>query len=142
MKKYLNSLNVIIILCIIFSSENVFAQLRFCQGNSGDPIFVEDFGFGLQDSALPVGTTTYNYANGGEPIDGLYTVSSNTNYFNWFDVEDHTIDDTDGRMLLVNSSFSAGEFYRTTISGLCETTSYEFSSWILNLTPAGGFCGA
>ncbi|MFK7782467.1 MAG: hypothetical protein AB8B90_08930, partial [Psychroserpens sp.] len=141
MRKYCNNLNVIIIFCVFFSSEKVFAQLGFCQGNSGDPIFVEDFGTGLSDTALPPGTTTYTYANGLNPEDGLYTVSSNTSYFDWFDIQDHTPSDVNGRMLVVNSDFSPGEFYRTTINGLCENTSYEFSSWIVNLTPAGGFCG-
>ena len=134
--------NIIIIFCVFYGSEYTFAQLSFCQGNSGDPIFVEDFGAGLLDSSLPAGTTTYTYANGNNPEDGLYTVSSNTNYFDWFDIPDHTSGDTDGRMLVVNSDFTPGEFYRTTISGLCENTSYEFSSWIVNLTPSTGFCGA
>ncbi|TXE18272.1 hypothetical protein ES692_06380, partial [Psychroserpens burtonensis] len=142
MNKHLIYLKVIIIFSIFFSSENIYAQLEFCQGNSGDQIFVENFGTGLSDSPLPAGTTTYTYANGGEPLDGRYTVSSNTNYFDWFSVQDHTPDDTNGRMLVVNSAAAAGEFYRTTINGLCENTSYEFSSWILNLTPAAGFCGA
>ncbi|MBR9845221.1 MAG: T9SS type B sorting domain-containing protein [Algicola sp.] len=133
--------NIIIIFCAFLSSEITFAQLGFCQGNSGDPIFVENFGTGLTDTPLPAGTTTYNYANGADPDDGLYTVSSNTDYFDWFDIQDHTPNDVNGRMLIVNSSFSAGEFYRTTISGLCENTSYEFSSWIVNLTPSSGFCG-
>ncbi|MCB0382942.1 MAG: hypothetical protein KDD05_06475, partial [Psychroserpens sp.] len=135
-------LNIILIFSLIFTSDLAFAQLGFCQGNSGDPIFVENFGTGLTDSPLPPGTTTYNYANGADPDDGLYTVSSNTDYFDWFDIQDHTPGDVNGRMLIVNSSFSAGEFYRTTINGLCENTSYEFSSWIVNLTPASGFCGA
>jgi gliding motility-associated-like protein len=140
-RKYFSNLNVIIIFSIFFSSEIGYAQLGFCPGNSGDPIFPENFGTG-PDTALPVGTTTYTYADGGEPLDGLYTVSSNTNYFDWFSVQDHTPDDVDGRMLVVNSADVSGEFFRTTINGLCENTSYEFSSWILNLTPAGGFCGA
>jgi len=134
--------NIIIIFCVFFSSEYTFAQLGFCQGNSGDPIFIEDFGIGLTDSSLPPGTTTYTYANGTDPNDGLYTVSSRTNYFDWFDITDHTPNDTDGRMLVVNSDFTPGEFYRTTINGLCENTSYEFSSWIVNLTPLNGGCGA
>ncbi|OUS01464.1 hypothetical protein A9Q86_06695 [Flavobacteriales bacterium 33_180_T64] len=141
MGKYFNILNLIIIFSIFFSSEKVSAQLGFCQGNSGDPIFEDNFGTGLQDSPLPLGATTYTYANGIAPDDGLYTVTSNTNYFDWFDVDDRTPDDVNGRMLLVNSDFSVGEFYRTTINGLCENTSYEFSSWIINLTPTGGFCG-
>lgn len=142
MRKYFNNLNIIIIFSLFLASDCSFAQLGSCSGNSGAPIFLENFGTGLQDIELPAGTTTYNYANGGEPLDGIYTVSSNTSYFDWFDVEDQTPNDTDGRMLVVNSSFAPGEFYRTTINGLCENTSYEFSSWILNLTPSGGFCGA
>ncbi|MEM5565849.1 hypothetical protein WNY78_12070, partial [Psychroserpens sp. AS72] len=142
MKKSFICIKVILIFCLFFSSEKGYAQLGFCQGNSGDPIFNETFGTGTTDSPLPAGTTTYNYANGGEPNDGRYTVTSNTNYFDWFDAQDHTPDDTNGRMLLVNSASAAGEFYRTTINGLCENTSYEFSSWILNLTPSNGFCGA
>ncbi len=133
---------VLIIFCISFFSKGLHAQLGFCQGNSGDPIFSENFGTGTQDSQLPPGTTTYTYANNQNPNDGLYTVSSNSNYFDWFDINDHTPNDTNGRMLIINSDFSAGEFYRTTINGLCENTTYEFSSWLINLSPAGGFCGA
>jgi gliding motility-associated-like protein len=43
-------------------------------------------------------------------------------------------------MLIVNADFTTGEFYRTAISGLCENTTYEFSSWMINLLPASG-CG-
>ncbi len=45
-------------------------------------------------------------------------------------------------MLIVNASFTAGEFYRITINGLCENTSYEFSSWMINLLPTAGCGGA
>ena len=135
-------LKVLIIICISFFSKDIHAQLGFCQGNSGDPIFTETFGVGIQNTALPAGTTTYNYANSQNPDDGYYTVSSTSNYFDWFNVSDHTPNDTNGRMLIVNSSFTAGEFYKTTINGLCENTTYEFSSWLINLTPPNGFCGA
>ncbi len=113
--------------------------MGFCSGNSGDPIFTETFGAGITSSPLPVGTTTYTFA-GGSPSDGFYTVSSNTNFFDWHDIDDHTPNDTDGRMLVVNADFTAGEFYRTTISGLCENTSYEFSSWMINLLPSTTSC--
>lgn len=113
--------------------------MGFCSGNSGDPIFTETFGAGITSSPLPAGTTTYTFA-GGLPSDGFYTVSSNTNFFDWHDIDDHTPNDTDGRMLVVNADFTAGEFYRTTISGLCENTSYEFSSWMINLLPSTTSC--
>jgi len=37
-------LKLIIIFCISFFLNDIHAQLGFCQGNSGDPIFNEDFG--------------------------------------------------------------------------------------------------
>ena len=68
-----------------------------CYGNSGDPIFTETFGTGTTNGpALPPGTTTYNYVN-GEPIDGSYTISSSTPYFDWFNINDHTPGDNNGK---------------------------------------------
>lgn len=119
-----------------------YGQLGFCTGNSGNPIFTETFGTGVGQNALPAGTTTYNYANGGEPNDGFYAVSNTSAYFDWFVIQDHTPNDTNGKMLVINSDFAAGQFYRTTITGLCANTSYEFSSWLINLSRSNGFCGA
>lgn len=121
------------ILCGI--STELRAQLGFCSGSSGDPIFTEDFGSGLTDGPpLPAGTTTYNYTD-LTPSDGDYTISSTTNYFDWFNVQDHTPGDTNGKSFIVNASFTAGEFYRREVAGLCENTTYEFSSWLINLLP-------
>ncbi len=128
-------------LILLLSGNFGYAQLSFCSGNSGDPIYFDDFGSGTTNGpALPSGTTSYTYAN-SEPEDGFYTISSNTNWFGWHNTQDHTPGDTNGRSLIVNADFTAGEFYRTTISGLCDNTTYEFSSWLLNLLPPGGFCG-
>ena len=115
--------------------------MGFCTGNSGDPIFTENFGAGTTYTALPAGTTTYSYSN-GFPNDGFYTVTNGTfgNLYDWHQIEDHTIGDTNGKCLIVNASFNAGEFYRKTISGLCEATTYEFSAWLINLLKVPGFC--
>ncbi|MEH6760377.1 MAG: T9SS type B sorting domain-containing protein, partial [Maribacter arcticus] len=113
-------------------------QLGFCGGNSGDPIFTEDFGSGNTDGpALPAGTTTYTFTT-GTPNDGSYTISSTTNYFGWKNIQDHTPGDTNGKSFIVNASFTAGEFYQRQVEDLCENTSYEFSSWLINLQDAGG----
>ncbi|MDP2526152.1 T9SS type B sorting domain-containing protein [Maribacter dokdonensis] len=112
------------------------AQLGFCGGNSGDPIFTEDFGAGTNNGpALPAGTTTYNFT-AFTPNDGDYTISSTTNYFDWLSLQDHTPGDTNGKAFIVNASFTAGEFYQRQVTGLCENTTYEFSSWLINLQPA------
>ena len=74
------------------------------------------------------------------PSDGFYTVSSHANFFDWHVISDHTPNDTNGKMLVVNADFTAGEFYQTTINGLCENTTYEFSSWMINLLPSTTQC--
>ncbi|MEM8927988.1 MAG: T9SS type B sorting domain-containing protein [Bacteroidota bacterium] len=134
---------LVLLFLIGLSLQNIRGQLGFCGGNSGDPIFTETFGMGLQDGPpLPAGTTTYNYVAGGpqQPIDGNYTISSRTNYFDWFDTTDHTPGDTNGKAFIVNADFTPGEFFRRNIDGLCENTSYEFSSWLLNLLPSSTEC--
>ena len=121
------------LLLSFFNSLKVTAQLGFCSGNSGDPIFTETFGTGAT-IALPAGTTSYLF-KANSPPDGFYNVSNNSNWYGWFDLQDHTVGDTNGRMLIVNADFTPGEFYRTTINGLCENTTYEFSSWMINILP-------
>jgi len=121
-----------------FIVQNTNAQLGFCSGNSGDAIFTEDFGTGLTNGpALPSGVTTYNFAS-GIPNDGSYTIASNTDYFDWHRTTDHTPGDVNGKMLIVNASFTPGEF---SITGLCENTSYEFSAFLLSLAATGNGCG-
>ena len=113
------------------------AQLGFCGGNSGEPIFTEDFGSGTTDGPeLPAGTTSYQFTT-GTPNDGDYTISSTTSYFDWLSIQDHTSGDSNGKLFIVNASFTAGEFYQRQVTGLCENTTYEFSSWLINLQPAG-----
>ncbi len=127
--------------CVFVFYQNVDAQLSFCSGNSGDPIFIETFGTGSVNNALLAGTTTYPYSN-NYPGDGFYTVSNGTfgNSFDWHQTLDHSTGDTNGKCLIVNAAASAGEFYRTTIAALCETTTYEFSAWLINLVRLGSFC--
>lgn len=132
-----------ILFILILNDPAVYAQLGFCAGNSGDPIFEENFGAGSDDGPqLPTGTTTYQYVGSDAPNDGQYTISSTTNYYDWHNTQDHTPNDTNGKCFIVNADFAAGEFFRREIVGLCETTSYEFSAWVLNLLPTSGCGGA
>lgn len=127
-------------LCLSLYTQTTHAQLGFCNGNSGDPIFTETFGTGATAGpALPSSTTSYTFTS-GTPNDGFYTISSTTGFFDWHTTQDHTPNDTNGKSLIVNADFTAGEFFRRTVSGLCENTSYEFSSWLINLQPSAS-CG-
>ncbi|WP_234733468.1 T9SS type B sorting domain-containing protein [Tellurirhabdus bombi] len=87
------------------------------------------------------------YVTDGCPNDGQYTVAKSVSGScytgSWHDVpEDHTPDDNNGNMLVVNTPY-AGEFYLQSVPDLCTGTTYELSIWLLNLNvimPAGT-CG-
>lgn len=83
---------------------------------------------------MPLGNTSYNFTS-ETPGDGSYKISNNTNYLGWFDTEDHTLNDTNGRMLIVNARTNPGQFFRMTVPDLCENTIYGFTTWIMNLMP-------
>lgn len=125
---------------LLFANSLWGQQLGFCPGNTGQPIFTEDFGAGLSDERpLPAGSTTYSFTD-GTPEDGSYTISSSSMHYDWHRITDHTPNDINGNAFIVNADYTPGEFFKRTVSGLCENTSYEFSSWLLNLLPASG-CG-
>jgi gliding motility-associated-like protein len=109
------------------------AQLGFCEGNSGDPIFEEDFGQGTQNGPqLPQDVTEYTYVNQG-PEDGQYTISSNLFQLQGFhDTTDHT-GNQNGKALIVNADLNPGLFYQIPIGGLCINNSYEFSAYLINI---------
>lgn len=112
-----------------------YAQL--CSGSLGDPVVKLDFGAGssVHAGALPAGTTSYTYSASDFPSDGSYTVENTTAGSGnvWWGTKDHT-GDTGGYMMVVNASLSKTDyFYRTTVTGLCPGTTFEFAAWIVNL---------
>jgi gliding motility-associated-like protein len=127
------SKNIILSAFCFMSFTVAKAQLGFCTGVSGEPIFSENFGAGIANGpALPLGVTSYTYIDSGTQ-DGQYSISRNAGQLgDWWQTGDHT-GNANGKMLIVNASFNPGMFYRTPISGLCENTPYEFSAWILNV---------
>ncbi|MDT0690094.1 T9SS type B sorting domain-containing protein [Salegentibacter sp. F188] len=125
---------LVFLLLFVFSCTYSFAQLGFCEGSKGDPIFQEDFGSGNgSGSPFPAGTTTYSYVT-GDPQDGQYTISGGIGQqiLSWHDFLPNTTLSSD-RALIVNADFTSGQFFKTEISGLCENTSYEFSAYLINI---------
>lgn len=120
-------------------------QAQLCQGSLGDPVVNITFGTGTNPGPpLSSKITNYTYVSSC-PGDGYYTIgSSSPGCFNstWYNLtEDHTPNDVNGYMMIVNASFSPGDFYVDTIKGLCGGTTYEFAAWILNIRkslPCGG----
>lgn len=133
------------LLLLILCSFAAKAQLGFCSGAKGIPIFTETFGNGLDEGpALPPGTISYLYDT-GRPTDGEYNIYWLTNFSpSWHNVADHSPDATDGpngKMLIINASLLPETFYRRVVGGLCANTTFEFSAWVMNIyNPATGPC--
>ena len=117
-----------------FYLTNTYAQLGFCSGSKGDPIFQEDFTqAGNSNSPLEAGITTYRFVR-QDPEDGEYTISNDigNRITTWHSFLPQTTV-SGGQALIVNADFTYGQFYRTDINGLCEKTTYEFSAYLMNI---------
>jgi len=112
------------------------SKAQLCQGSLGDPVVNITFGAG-SNSGPPLGSTNYTYVPNDCPNDGFYTIANSTrNCFGgtWHTLtEDHTPGDVNGYMMVVNASYTPGDFFVKTVDGLCPNTTYEFASWIYNV---------
>ena len=128
----------------------------------------ETFGTGGRTSSFTTAynaTTTYCYEDGtgtncpaqdanGRLDDGEYTVVSKITGtvasdpdnihgdLAWYNGEDHTPGDTNGRMAVFNASFTPGTFYETTITGVLSNLPITYSFWVLNIMAQGTFPGS
>src|ERR1700742_740193 len=115
---------------------SISAGAQTCSGSLGDPIILQTFGSGSNPGApLPAGVTNFIYTTDPCANDGYYTIlnSSSGCHSDWHNVPHAHTGDPNGYMMLVNASFQPSIFFTQTANGLCPNTTYEFSSYILNL---------
>jgi gliding motility-associated-like protein len=120
----------------IFFAFNGFAQV--CTGSLGDPTVNINFGSGSSvGPALSSNNTTYPYNGNDCPGDGFYVINNKTQacFSNtWHTLaQDHTSDDNNGYMMIVNAGFTKQTFYTLNANNLCPNTTYEFAAFIVNL---------
>lgn len=115
--------------CLFYCS----LQAQLCTGSLGDPAVNITFGPG-NGSSVTTPPNGYIYTSSFCPNDGYFTITTATsNCFNntWHTVtSDHT---GNGSFMLVNASYSPGDFFVTTVTDLCPNTTYEFAAWIINV---------
>jgi gliding motility-associated-like protein len=104
-----------------------------CSGILGPPAVFVDFGRGNNPGpALPNTVTNYKYNSICGLVSGEYTITNTT--FNcrsfWLGTLNHTPNDPNGYMMMVDGDDKRGEFYRTTVTGLTTAFRYEFSAWV------------
>lgn len=103
-----------------------------------------DFGTGqvpdVNDAPIP----NYNLVRNTCPEDGFYTYTAATAdcfYGDWFTLrEDHTPGDAEGNMMLVNATPIGGLFFHRVLEGLKGGTTYNFTSWLMNVCRIRGGC--
>lgn len=122
-------------LVITLTYNNGYSQS--CTGSLGDPIVNQTFGTGSNPGASLGTQTNYTYVSTDCPGDGYYAIRNSTTACfgsSWHTLtEDHTTGDVNGYMMVVNASNAAGQFFSQTVTGLCGSSTYEFSSYIINL---------
>ncbi len=128
----------ILFFLLVFSTHiTINAQLEFCKGVKGNPVFIEDFGKTTsKQNARLIGDTDYKFSGNKVPREGEYTVSSKFNFYPyWFDTKDHTNPKKRGQALIVNASenFMTTPFFKRKIEGFCNSGTYEFAIWVLNI---------
>ncbi len=125
---------IYIFLFLVAYSPKSSAQL--CQGSLGDPVVNITFGAG-SNPGPPLGNTNYIYVPNDCPEDGFYTIANSTSSCfggTWHTLtEDHTPGDINGYMMVVNASYTPGDFFVKTVDGLCPNTTYEFAAWMYNV---------
>ena len=129
-----------LLLLTVFIAFSLHVAGQSCAGSLGDPVINQDFGAG-PNLGLPLsfGITNMSYATSNCPDDGFYTIansligSGNCHQDTWHSLaHDHT-GNPNGYMMIVNASRNPSIFFTQTANGLCPNTTYEFSSYILNL---------
>ncbi len=125
----------ILFFLLFLACKKAYTQAQTCSGSLGDPIVNFDFGAGPNPGSS-LAATNYTYSSNDCPIDGSYTVRSNTSgcFGNtWHTLtQDHT-GNTNGYFMLINASVAPSAFYVDTVRGLCPNTTYEFAAWIMNV---------
>jgi gliding motility-associated-like protein len=111
----------------------------------GDPTVTINFGTG-SGVGPPLGSniTSLIYSGNDCPEDGKYVIINHTNNCfggSWHTLtEDHTPGDTNGYMMLVNAKNTPDVFYTFTVHNLCPNTTYELSSYVMNVRKKSAPC--
>jgi hypothetical protein len=125
----------------------------FCDDGTSLNLFPNgDFGSGVNENGTVLTETQYGYSiyTCFAPWDGFYSITNNTDChgnggrtfqttqsYGWWQLlyEAHTSGDTDGYMMVVNAGYTPNIVIEKEIGELCPNTQYNFSAWLLNVSP-------
>lgn len=134
-----------IFLCINFL--NSFSLKLVAQ--NGDCVFKDTIftiNFGTEDNHAPINLRmlrNYREVNSSCPDDGYYSfVPTTSECFlgDWITLNKDHSGNSNGRMMLVNASPRAGEFFIMNFEGFKPSTTYEFGVWLINVCKLNSGC--
>ena len=129
-------IRTVVFILLVCAQTQLKAQQYDCTFK--EPLLNIDFGTGENIPAINVsGLPKYEQVFSTCPIDGHYSfVSHTSDCFNgdWLTFnEDHTLNDKDGKMMLVNASETGGVFLKFTINEISANTTYQLAACLVNV---------
>jgi hypothetical protein len=113
--------------------------------NYKSPIINIDFGTADTEAAVDLSSLkNYRKAKNDCPDDGRFALTPFTiNCFGsrWHSLpQDHTPNDANGRMMVINAAEKPGVFFEYSAVGLTPGSMYEFSVWLVNICSSASGC--
>ncbi len=134
----------LLLFCLCAAQFFAVAQTTDC--NFKQPVITIDFGDDRNPRNFSLSQLKDNYRRVDHfcPNDGEFTFTSHTRdcYMgNWLDFsKDHTPGSVNGRMMIVNASYTPSTFFSIALTDLKPATQYELSAWFVNVCPGREGC--
>ncbi|MDA3613319.1 T9SS type A sorting domain-containing protein [Polluticaenibacter yanchengensis] len=114
--------------------ENIFLR-TFSILKSCNSEYLEDFGTGGGYGPALSGQTSYHSQAGGQSFSNNYMILQNASMLfpGAAAIGDHTPNDVDGRMMVVDANNEKDAFFRRRFANVEPGSTYEFSAWIANI---------
>ena len=130
-------------LILLVACSSLKAQQQECVFTA--PLITIDFGNSNVSQDINLNALKkYTQIDNSCPNDGHYTFATSlSDCFggNWHPLtEDHTPNDINGKMMIVNASEEPGSFFMLNIAGLKAGGTYQFATWIVNICKSAYGC--
>jgi hypothetical protein len=145
MKQMINRLKTGFIFLLLTGGAGQFMMAQQLDCNYKAPIVNIDFGTADTEAAIDFSSLkNYRKAKNDCPDDGRFALTPFTiNCFGnrWHSLpQDHTPNDANGKMMVVNAAEKPGVFFQYSATGLTPGSMYEFSVWLVNICSRASGC--
>jgi hypothetical protein len=145
MQQIIHRLKTGFIFLLLIGNTGQFMLAQQLNCNYKAPIVNIDFGTADTEAALDLSSLkNYRKAKNDCPDDGRFALTPFTiNCFGsrWHSLpQDHTPNDANGKMMVVNAAEQPGIFFQYSAAGLTPGSIYEFSVWLVNICSRASGC--